>query len=599
MDPRQAEFIEIYRGYTANRLGATVLGGAINFISPTGTTAPGVTFDIEGGSFGQITTSAGAGVREGNFDGYGQVSYTQRDGFRDYNVSDRVDVNLNAGAKLSDIVSSRLFVGYTDLGFQIPGPLPWDKLKQNPKQIYTGPTITLPGPTISNPGPNVVRDQPRRDAEQFRIGSRTSATFEEHLFEYEIGYSYTDDTFRFPIANGIRATDGGDLTNVIRYSYIQDEWRPLPLFEATAMYVNGSADRDFHQNLSGAQGLQFGDNDLTASTLSLQAGFNIPFAGQLTLSPSIAYSYATRENEDNFGQGFRPVAGYNPVTGALQTGFALPQDTSYSRTYSGWNPSLALTFDVDDENLIFGAISRSFEPPTHDDLLATINGNPFFSPGAPANGIPQFAFATPDLEAQKATTIEGGWRGRHDQVSWDTVIYYSWIKDELLSLRDSSGTRLASQNADRTTHFGVELGLGARITDDLSARLAYTYQEFLFDNDPTFGNNRLAGAPRHVVNASLRYAITPEWAVEGEINWWPDHIPVDNANSLFSEPWVTVDFRTSYEINEHFSVFGEVRNVFDEVYASSMLITDTAQPGQAAFLPGDGRAFIVGLKARM
>lgn len=39
-DPSNAQAIEVYRGYLANRLGATVIGGAINFMSPTVATAP-------------------------------------------------------------------------------------------------------------------------------------------------------------------------------------------------------------------------------------------------------------------------------------------------------------------------------------------------------------------------------------------------------------------------------------------------------------------------------------------------------------------------------------------------------------------------------
>ena len=53
-NPRLAESIEVYRGYMANRLGATVLGGALNFVSPTGSTQPGVRAEMSGGSFGQI-----------------------------------------------------------------------------------------------------------------------------------------------------------------------------------------------------------------------------------------------------------------------------------------------------------------------------------------------------------------------------------------------------------------------------------------------------------------------------------------------------------------------------------------------------------------
>lgn len=41
-----------------------------------------------------------------------------------------------------------------------------------------------------------------------------------------------------------------------------------------------------------------------------------------------------------------------------------------------------------------------------------------------------------------------------------------------------------------------------------------------------------------------------------------------------------------------------MRNVFDETYAGSTLIVDQARADQAAFLPGDGRAFYAGVQAR-
>jgi iron complex outermembrane recepter protein len=596
-DPRQAQFIEIYRGYAANRLGATVLGGAINFTSPTGTSAPGATATFEAGSFGQVTTSAQAGAREGDRDASAQLSYSERDGFRDYNGSERTNLNLNAGAKVDDNISTRLFLGYTSLDFDVAGPLPWAILQQDPKQVYGGPTV-IPGmpPTVLNPGPNVVRDLPRRETEQFRVGSRTSATYGAHLFDLGLGYAYTDDMFRFPIGGGIRTTDGGDFTSVLRYAYSPDQSAALPLFEATAQYIVGSADRQNYLNVDGHQRAKFGDSELDATTLSLYAGLNVPLGGGFTLSPAIAYAYATRDNKDQFGAGLRPVAGFNPVSGAYQDAFALSQDTTYARTYSGWSPSLGLAYDVTPSSKLFGAVSRSFEPPTHDDLLATINGSPFFSPGSPNQGVPRLAFATPDLEAQTATTLEGGWRGRQGLISWEAVTYYSWVDNELLNLRDPSGVSLGAVNADKTRHFGIELGLAAQLTDVLGARVAYTYQDFRFDDDPVHADNRLAGAPPHIINAAVRYTVTSNLFVETEVNWMPGETPVDNANTLYNKSFVTVDARANYDVDETFSVYGEVRNMFDEKYASSTLIVDQAVAGQAAFLPGDGRAFIVGIK---
>ncbi len=606
-NPRQAQFTEVYRGYTANRLGANVLGGALNFVSPTGSSAPGVLVGVEGGSFGQLTTSAQAGTKQENFDGLAQVSFSRRDGFRDRNESDRLSVEANVGIELTDTISSRLFMGYTGLNFDVVGPLTKQRLNQNPRQVHTGPTVRpnpMPPPMllVSNPGPNVVRDQPQREVDQFRLISRTTAAFGAQLVDLLLGYTSTDDAFRFPIPGGIRETEGGDFTSVLRYAWRPDDDRALPLFETTAKYVTGSADRQNFANKAGSKGPMFGRSELDASTVSLYAGLNIPIGDVFTLSPAVAYARAKRDNDDTFDAARRPTIAFNPrnPTRSLPQGAVPAVDAGYSRTYDGWSPSLGAMFQPTEDHTVFAAISRSFEPPTHDDLIATVRGTPNSSPGRPNPGnpaLPADVFRIPALKAQTATTIEAGWRGRNGMIAWDAVTYYAWVKNELLSLRDPSGIPLGAVNADKTTHFGVELGLRGQWTEQLSSRLAYTWQDFRFDGDPLRGNNRLAGAPPHVVNGVVQYDVLTDLFVQTEVNWRA-RTAVDNMNTLFNDSFVIVDARANYDINDHFSVYGEVRNVFDETYASSTLIVDQARPDQAAFLPGDGRAFYVGLNAR-
>lgn len=587
-DPKSAEFVEIYRGYTANRLGATVLGGAINFVSPTGITAPGTDVTIEGGSFGHFAVNAQAGAREGAFDAHASVSYAERDGYREHNESERTNLNINAGMRVDENISTRLFLGYTDLAFDVAGPLSWALLQQNPKQICSGPPNCI--------GPNVGRDDPNREAEQFRIGSRTTARYGANVFDAGFGYTYTDDSFTFPVGSGVRDTDGGDFTTVLRYAYAPDSSRALPLFELTGQYVVGSADRNYYVNQRGERGARFGENDFDSTTLSINAGFNIPLSERLTLSPAIAYSYASRENEDVFTGAARPR--YNALLNSYVP--SLPfADTSYDRSYSDWSPSLALNYDLMTDQSIFVAVSRSFEPPTHDDLIAPIQGTANSSPGTNPAGAPPALFSTPDLDAQTATTLEGGWKGSTEGLAWSAIAYYAWVEDELLNLRDAFGNSLGAINADKTTHFGIELGAAFDITANLSGRVAYTYQDFRFDDDPNHGNNRLAGAPQHIVNAALRYTFIPNLWVEAEVNWVPDETPVDNANTLFNEAYTLVDVRSSYAVTENLSIFGEVSNIFDERYASATLIVETvSNPNQAVFLPGDGRAFVAGVKAK-
>lgn len=600
-NPRQASSMEVYRGYMANRLGANVLGGAINLVSPTGAEQTGFSGTASGGSFGQFGVSGSAGFADDTFDGLLQGDFSRRDGFRDYNSSQRVSIGGNVGYQISDNIKTRIFAGYTDLGFDVAGPLTKASLYADPRQVHTGPVVTPGGPI--NPGPNVIRDKPRREASQFLIGSRTTAEFDAHLVDVVLGYTYTDDMFRFPISSGVRATKGGDFTGVLRYAYKPDEAAPLPLFETTAQYSIGSANRENYLNESGSQGALFGKSDLDATTLSLHAGFNIPLGDQWTVSPAIAYAHASRDNKDRYGLPTRPTLAYNPgnPTARLPDGAVPTSSTSYEHSYSAWSPSLGVTYRFDENNTFFAAVSRSFEPPTHDDLLATINGTPNSSPGRPNPASPfspADAFRTPDLKAQTATTVEAGWRGSHGDIGWDAVAYYSWVDNELLSLRDVTGSSLGAINADKTTHFGIELGLSAQITSALAGRVAYTYQDFRFDDDPVRGNNRLAGAPRHIVSALVNYDVNEDWTVQGAMRWNPEKTPVDNMNTLYADPYVVVDLHTQYRLNESVTLFGEITNIFDEKYASSTLIVDQARPDQAAFLPGDGRGFFAGVKAR-
>jgi iron complex outermembrane receptor protein len=78
----------------------------------------------------------------------------------------------------------------------------------------------------------------------------------------------------------------------------------------------------------------------------------------------------------------------------------------------------------------------------------------------------------------------------------------------------------------------------------------------------------------------------------------PEKTPVDNLGTLYNAPYATVDLRSEYRLSAAVTVFAEVTNLFDETYASSTLIVDVARPDQAAFLPGDGRAFGGGLKLK-
>lgn len=172
--------------------------------------------------------------------------------------------------------------------------------------------------------------------------------------------------------------------------------------------------------------------------------------------------------------------------------------------------------------------------------------------------------------------------------------YHSRVKNEILSLRDAAASPRGSINADKTTHTGIEAGISGYLTDTLSARLAWTWQDFRFDNDPVRGDNRLAGAPRNLINLAFAWEATSDLTAFGGVRWVPGKTPVDNMNSLYADPYVVVDLQAEYRLSETAVLQGGITNLFDETYAASTLVVDQARPDQAAFIPGEGRAFYLG-----
>jgi len=598
--PATAEAIEIWRGAAANRLGASVLGGAINFISPRAATDPGSRLSFSAGSFGQYGAAGQIAFEGENSGTLMQFESSRKDGFRDINNDSRRDfVEANTEIRHRNGARTQLFVSGTDLEFDVAGPLTKAALAIDPGRNHAGPIVIGPGMVIT-PGPNVFRDLPRRAATQALAGARTVLDAGAGRFDLGLSLSQTDDSFRFPIAAGERVTDGWDTNLSARYALQPGSVNGLPKFEVTLNTAFGTADRGYFHNVAAARGPQFGANDLEASTTSVHVGANLPLGGTLVLSPSLSHTHATRKNSDRWALPTRPTVAFNP--GApfvpLPVGAVPTVSNSYDRSYSGWSPRLALTWQPSERQTTWIAYSHGFEPPTHDDLLATTGGTPNSGPGRPNPGDPTLiagAFVVANLRAQEADTIEIGWRGTAvSGFNWDLTAYHSQIDNEILSLRDVTGAPRGSVNADETVHNGLEAGIGGPLSGRLHGRLAWTWQDFRFDNDPVRGNNRLGGAPRHLINATLAWDATDRLTIYGSARWVPEKTPVDNMNTLFADPYVVADLRAEYRLTDTATLQAGVTNLFDEKYASSTLVVDQARPDQAAFIPGEERAFYLG-----
>jgi iron complex outermembrane receptor protein len=135
--------------------------------------------------------------------------------------------------------------------------------------------------------------------------------------------------------------------------------------------------------------------------------------------------------------------------------------------------------------------------------------------------------------------------------------------------------------------------------DRIWLNVAYTYSDFRYDNDATFGRNRLPGAPPHFVRAELLYRHPSGFSFGPNIEWVPVSYFVDSANTLTTEAYLLWGLKAAYDDGKSFSAYIEGRNLSDRAYIASTSIIDRAGANSPLFNPGNGRAVYAGVRYRM
>ena len=112
IDPLGLRSIEVYKGGNALTFGATTLGGAINFVTPTALTAlaPNI-LRIDGGSFNTIRENFQVSRVSGPVDVLINGTITNSDGYRDHETQRTQNFNANLGYQLAPGIETRFYAG--------------------------------------------------------------------------------------------------------------------------------------------------------------------------------------------------------------------------------------------------------------------------------------------------------------------------------------------------------------------------------------------------------------------------------------------------------------------------------------------------------
>ncbi|MBK8036169.1 MAG: TonB-dependent receptor [Verrucomicrobiaceae bacterium] len=554
IEPMAAQYVETFRGANALQYGAATLGGAINFVSNTGHSAPAFQTRFEAGSFNTFRGQISSGFVAGNVDGYVSITAAHTDGFRDWSEQESLRVMANIGAKINSNLENRFYVTWVDSKSQLPGSLTKAQMEANPQQANAA------SPT----------NRQRRDYQLFRLANKLTYSDGDNTLTFSTFWSWKD--LDHPITPFVGYIDqlSNDLGFDLRYDGRGTLLGMANDLTLGASFMYGVAEDARFANNGGNRGVKTADNKLQSINWSFYFQDKLHLTDRLSLIAGAQVLYGSRDLNEEV------------LFGA---------NNSDRQEYWGFSPKLGLLFEVNPKSQIYFNASRSFEPPTFGELTSV---------GAFPSLLP--------LQAQSATTLEIGTRGQTDRMSWDFSYYYAWVDRELLTL-GVLPFPANTINAGKTTHQGVEFGLSYDVLrnlttandtrfDRLVVRNNFFWNDFRFKNDPTFGDRLLPGYAPYYYRGELMYEHPCGFYAGPNVEWSPVRYAADMARTTFADPYALLGFKLGYKTQKGVSFFAEVRNITDETYSPTTgVVTNAAAPGAGAvFLPGDGRAFYAGVE---
>jgi iron complex outermembrane receptor protein len=556
IDPTAYRYVEIFKGANALQFGANSLGGAINFVVPSGRDARAFEARLDGGSFGFLRGQASSGGANDRADYFVTGSALRADGYRDHSWGDAERGSANFGYRLSPDAETRFYFNANQIRQRIPGEVTKSAALDNPKAAWTE---------------NVVNDW-QRNIDSVRFANKTAVRLGSAIVEF--GAYGVERHLMHPIFQWLDYTyhDYGGFGRIVDDRNVGGYRNRLV---AGVYALNGTINAKQYANTGGNKGALLSDRVQTPQNYSAYLENSFYVVPNVALVAGTQYLFAVRDQ---------------------LVRFSLNGDPTGRNAWSLWSPKAGFLWDVDPGWQVFGNISRSAEVPSFGESVAPN----FLQPNLP--NIPWFG-----IKAQTATTYEIGTRGRRPDYTWDIALYHAAIQNELMCFFSAFGNCNVT-NADRTIHRGVELGLGLTLAKSLAVHgttpdriwlnLAYTLNDFRYDNDATFGNNLLPGAPPQFIRAELLYKHPSGFSFGPNVEWVPQPYYVDSANTWMSEPYVLWGLKAAYDDERNFSAYVEGRNLADKAYISSASIIDRANPASRLFNPGTGRGVFAGLRGR-
>ncbi|MCG8379604.1 MAG: TonB-dependent receptor, partial [Proteobacteria bacterium] len=485
--------------------GLNTLGGSLSITTKNGFTHPGHSIETYGGSFERIVSTIESGWNNGTWGYFITANYFDEDGWRDASPSDALNFFAAVSYRGTDTtLDLTLNQAHTDLIGN--GSSPAELLELDRAAVFTSPDQTKNELTMFNlEGTHWATDTIQISGNAFYRRNRTESfngdgtEFEDCgnnggtvgiLCEEDSGTDEVEDqnggTVSTTSAGGIERNAINNISNrdqegfgaTMQFSLLGDLLGHQNQFIFGGGYQQGLIDffsaveiASLNCTIAGADCTLAGADRSTTGTAIFvpEEGVNIKAHNRvwslyatdtLSVTDKLAVTASARFNHSHVVLGNRgssyDFAEDNP---------ALNGEHDFDRI----NPAFGITYQINDNNGVYGSYSESSRAPTPIELLCA-------DENAPCN-LPNAFLADPPLEQVVTKSFEGGFRGTlTNGINYQISGFHSTNNDDIIF--GSTGGTTSSQgffrNVGDTQRVGAEIGLSGVFWKNLQWYAGYS-----------------------------------------------------------------------------------------------------------------------------
>lgn len=600
--------------------GLNTLGGALSITTKNGFTHSGHSLETYGGSFGRTVSTFESGNNNGTWGYFITGEYFNEDGWRDASPSDALNL-FGAVSYRGNNSTLDLTLNQANTDLIGNGSVPAELLELDRTAVFTSPDQTENEMTMLNlEGTHWISDTIQIGGNTFYRRNKTGS-FNGDGTEYtagggnlqEGGADIEDQNGNSVAALNVNGTERNAINNIssreqegfganMQSTFLGDLFGKQNQFIFGAGYQQGLI--EFTSVVEVATlACTFNGVDCTtagADRSTIGTGFFVPEEGNNIKAHNRIWSlYATDTFSVNEKLALTASARFNHshiVLGDRSSEYALadpnnPAALNGEHEFHRLNPAFGITYNFNSNNGVYGSYSESSRAPTPIELLCAREGDPCSLPNA--------FLADPPLNQVVTKGFDGGFRGvLKNGISYNIGAFHSINNDDIIFGTTGGATANTGffRNVGDTRRFGTEVGLSGVLKKKLNWYLNYSFVDATFQDSFTTNSanhpnadasgkiqveagDRIPGIPEHSLKLGGIYSFTNKLSVGANMIYNSTQVlRGDESNQLAPvDGYAVVNLNGTYKINNTFTMFARVNNLFDTDYETFGLLGDGSE----------------------